>query len=284
MQALTGKSKPADIWRHFGGSNDVVGVKIVARGGPLFSVRKDVVSAIVAGLRAAGVPEQHIIVWDKYQGDLLDAGYPLNDSTNGVRVTGVIPGIGFDPTVRYRSPFAGKLIWGDLLFGRAEEISGESHLAKLVTQQITKLINVSILCDHSDVGLSGCLLNLAIGSVDNARRFVHDPAVCASTVPEICALPELRDKAVLHVVDGLLGQYALGPNFHPEFTWHHGALYFSADPVALDVVALEEIEARRKRTGFDSIARKARYIQAAGQLGLGVSNRDAIEIIRAATK
>jgi hypothetical protein len=278
--ALTQTRTVADAWRVFVHSNDVVGIKIVARSGPLFSVRKDVVRAVVDGLRSASMRDGNIIVWDKYQNDLVEAGYDLSDDTNNVQVIGVIPAIGFDPVVKLRSPYAGKLIWGDLLFGQPDDISGESHLTRLVTQRCTKLINIVVLADHSEVGLSGCLLNLALGSVDNTRRFQNSAAACDTAVPEICAMPELRDKTVLHIVDGLLGQYALGPNFHPEFTWHHGAICLSTDPVALDTVALGEIELRRKRAGLVSVANKAKFIQTAAQLGLGTADPAGIETVR----
>jgi hypothetical protein len=282
--ALTGQAQLADAWRTFAGSGDVVGIRIVARGGPIASVRKDVVHGIVAGLRAAGVPEANIIVWDKYQSDLRDAGYTISDSTNALRVVGVVPGVGFDPEVTYRFPYAGKLIWGDLQFGAGEDISAHSHLTRIVTRQITKLINVAVLCHHSEVGLSGCLYNLAVGSVDNTRRFQNDAIACESAVPDINALPALRDKAVLHVVDGLLGQYALGPTFHPQSTWHHGAIYLSADPVALDAVALDEIESQRRRVGLPSIAARARYLPAAAEDGLGRAKREEIELVEAGAR
>ena len=280
---LTGKKTIAEAWREFAGSNDIVGIKIVARGGPLFSVRKDVTAGIVAGLKSAGVPERNIIIWDKYQSDLIEAGYRIQEDTNAVRVLGVIPGIGFDPEATYRFPHAGKLIWGDLLFGkdRAEEISAESHLTRLITQQITKLINVAVLTDHYEVGLSGSLLNLALGSVDNVRRFPNDAAACESAVAEICSLPAVRDKTVLHIIDGLLGQYTLGPSIHPQSTWHNGTLYFSTDPVALDTVALGEIESQRRRVGLPSVIDRARYIRAAGEAGLGIWQPEAIERITA---
>lgn len=248
----------------------------------LFSVRKDVTTAIVAGLKSAGLPEGNLIVWDKYQSELIEAGYSIQDSTQSVRVVGVIPGIGFDPDSTYRFPHVGKLIWGDLLFGkdRTEEISAESHLTRLVTQQITKLINVSVLTDHHEVGLSGSLLNLALGSVDNVRRFANDAEACESAVPEICALPAIREKAVLHIIDGLLGQYTLGPNIHPQSTWHNGTIYLSTDPVALDTIALEEIESQRRRTGLSSVTNRARYISFAGEAGLGVADRSQIIVTR----
>lgn len=281
MLKLTGKSKPAEAWRTFAGPDDVVGIKIVARGGPLFSVRKELIDAIIAGVRSAGVAENRILVWDKYQSNLLDAGYEINESGNGVRVIGVIPYVGFDPEFKYHSPYVGKIIWGDFLFAPDQEkVSADSHFARIVTQRVTKLINVAVLVNHSDVGLSGCLFNAAVGSVDNSRRFESSAAASATAVPEICATSVLRDKLVLHIIDGLLGQYALGPNFHPEFTWHHRAIYLSTDPVALDRIALEEIEARRKHVGLKPIGEQARYLGNAARLGLGTNKREDIEVIR----
>lgn len=280
ITTLTGRENVADAWRQFAGPVDVVGIKIVARGGPLFAVHNEIVQVVIAGLKSAGVPDNHIIVWDKYQNELLAAGYDINTTSNGVRVLGVIPSSGFDVEATFRSPHAGKIIWGDLLFGAPEEISAVSHFARLVTADVTKLINIAVLSDHLDVGLSGCLFNAAIGSIDNSRRLETSASASAAAIGDILAHDAVRGKFVLHLIDGLLGQYALGPNFHPEFTWHHGAIYFSTDPVALDAIALEEIEKRRQKQGKTPIGPRARYLDLAADRGLGVRDRKRIEVIK----
>ena len=55
---------------------------------------------------------------------------------------------------------------------------------------------------------------------------LSDPDVIA----EICALPQVRGKLVLNVMDGLVAGYAGGPAFKPQYSWNYGGLLFSRDP------------------------------------------------------
>lgn len=116
--ATTGKENVAAGWRSLVEPRDVVGIKISATGGASGGTHRAVVEAIVDGLRAAGVPEPHIIVWDREANDLRAAGYLTADnrSTLPCQVLAIEPKFGYDPKEVYTAPYLGKLIWGDLLF------------------------------------------------------------------------------------------------------------------------------------------------------------------------
>jgi len=283
IKAFTGQKEAAAAWRSIVSSNDVVGIKINTQSGPLQSTRRAVVEAIAEGLRAAGVLSNNIYVFDCDPMQMRAAGYLRSSPTNSFREVSIIDGTGWDPAVYFQNNLAGKLIWGDLLFGKeeGEDISKRSHLPKLVTGTITKLINVPVLQDHDVCGLSGCLYNLSLAMVDNTRRFEMPGQHGDPMIAEICAMEPVRSKLVLNVTDGLIAGYAGGPTFKPQYSWNYGALYFSADPVAVDSLCIEALDAKRREAKVPPIGSLAAHIASAARLGLGQNERAKIEVIEA---
>jgi uncharacterized protein (DUF362 family) len=280
IQSLAGESGEAAAWRHFVSSNDVVGIKISTQCGRLQSTRRAVVEAIARGLRAAGVSGTNIYVFDRDPLQMQAAGYLPVSGTNFMRVASVVDGTGWDANVYFQNNLAGKLIWGDLLFGKDNEmLSKRSHLPKLVTGTITKLINVPVLQDNDACGLAGCLYNLSMGMVDNTRRFETLGQRGDPMIAEICAMPQVRGKLVLNIMDGLIAGYAGGPGFKPQYSWNDGALYFSTDPVAIDSLCLEAIDARRREAKVTLAGPQAVHITTASHLGLGQSDRAKIDLV-----
>jgi len=281
IKSLAGEGDEAAAWRHFVSSNDVVGIKISTQSGPLQSTRHAVVEAIAHGLRAAGVPGTNIYVFDRDPIRMQAAGYrPTNGGSNGFRVVSVIDGTGWDPHAYFQNNLAGKLIWGDLLFGKDDEmLSKRSHLPKLVTRTITKLINAPVLQDHDACGLSGCLYNLSLGMVDNTRRFEMFGQRGDPMIAEICAMSSVREKLVLNIVDGLIAGYAGGPQFKPRYSWNAGALYLGTDPVAIDALCLEAVDAHRRAALIPPATPQATYVATAAKAGLGQSDRARIDLI-----
>jgi uncharacterized protein (DUF362 family) len=278
IKALTGEIDEVGAWRHFVSSNDVVGIKINTQFGPLQSTRHAVVESIAQGLRTAGVSATNIYVFDRDPMQIRAAGYLRGGATNLIREVSVIDGTSWDSNVYFENNLAGKLIWGDLLFGKAEALSKRSHLPKLVTGTITKLINVPVLQDHDACGLAGCLYNLSLGMVDNTRRFETQGQHGDPMIAEICAMPQIRGKLVLNVLDGLIAGYAGGPGFKPQYSWNYGALYFSTDPVAIDSLCVETLDVKCRGAKVPLIVPRATHIVTANRLGLGQSERAKIDL------
>jgi uncharacterized protein (DUF362 family) len=283
IRKLTGQATDAAAWGTLVSSNDIVGIKINTQAGPLHRTRREVVEAIAEGLQSAGVTASNILVWDRDGAKMRAAGYPAQRGGAGIGFVSVVPDTGWDEMVFFQNNITGKLIWGDLLFNRdAEHLSNRSHLPRIVTRTITKLINAPALQDHDSCGIAGCLYNVTLGAADNTRRFenllIHGDPVIA----EIAAIPLLRDKIVLHVMDALLGGYAGGPTFKPQYSWKPGSLYMSRDPVAIDALCVELLEAKRREAKIPEIGSRASHIRAAALLKLGQSERASIELIEAA--
>ena len=272
----------AAAWRSLVASNDTVGIKVFSHPGPLNGTRPAVVAAIVRGLRAAGLPPDGIIIWDKRARDLSAAGFFKLGRTLGVRVAGALEA-GFDTNSFYLpdSPIIGALVWGDLEFGstnKTGEVGKKSFVSKLVSRQLTKIISVAPLLNENDAGVCGHFFSLTLGSMDNTRRFEGDPGRLAVALPEMDALPLLGDRVVLHVTDALLGQYQGGPAGYLQYSTVLQQLWFSHDPVALDVLALKELA--RERRVFDAPPLPANFqiYTNATLLQLGIGNPARIQI------
>jgi hypothetical protein len=270
--ALTGKATPRDAWLSFVSTQDIVGLKVYSAPGQNSGTRPAVVAAIASGLINAGMPPRNIIIWDKSEFDLRAAGFFALADQLGVRVAGSAQA-GYDPAVFYDTPLIGSLIWGDLEFGRTGEGLGrKSYVSKLVTGEMTKIINVTPLLNHNTAGVSGNLYGLTVGSVDNTMRFESEASRMAAAVPEIYALPVLGDRVVLNVVDALICQYEGGQHGLLHYSAVLNQLRFSRDPVALDMLSIKELDRQRRAARAPYVKPNLELYRNAALLELGVSD------------
>lgn len=249
LTLLTEQPNASAAWLSLVSTNDTVGIKVFSTPGPVTGTRPAVVAAIVRGLLTAGLPPDHVIIWDKHLTDLSAAGFTQLGSQLGVRVAGAMDE-GYDPNTFYLpdSPVIGQLLWGDLEFGRTNKdfnLGKKSYVSKLVSQQMTKIISVTPLMNENSAGVCGHFFSLTLGSVDNTRRFEGNPERQAVALPEIYALPSIGDHVVLLVTDALLLQYEGGPQGYLQFSQVRNELWFSRDPVALDVTSVRELAKQR---------------------------------------
>ena len=261
-------------WRSLVSTNDTVGIKVYSTPGPLNGTRPAVVAAIANGLMSAGLSPDKIIIWDKHAGDLRAAGYFTLGKELGVRVMGAVEA-GYDPNTFYLpdSPIIGALVWGDLEFGRTNRDAGKrSFVSKLVSQQMTKIISVAPLINENSAGVCGHFFSLALGSVDNTRRFEDDPDRLSVALPEIIALPAIGDRVALNVTDALLGQYQGGPAGYLQYSTVLDQVWLSHDPVALDVLALKELAREAKTFGTEPVPPESEIYTNAALLELGAND------------
>lgn len=265
-------------WLSLVSTQDVVGIKVYSLPGPNIGTRPAVVAGVIEGLLGAGLPPKHIIIWDKQTTDLRLARYFDLGERYGVRVLGSAQA-GYDPTNYYESAIIGNLVWGDVEFGeKGMGIGRKSFVSKLVSRELTKIINISPLLNHNMAGVSGNLYGLAIGSVDNVARFEAEPARLATAVPEIYALPAISDRVVLNIVDALICQYEGEERGYLHFSSTLSELRFSKDPVALDVLSLEELDHQRAATKAPSLKANIELYNNASLLELGISDLKRIQV------
>jgi uncharacterized protein (DUF362 family) len=298
MRELVGCDQAVEAWRRFFAPGDVVGIKVNPVGAPHAISNFETVRAIIAGLQAAGVRPRDIVVFDRYRRQLVRAGYP-DQLPDGVRWDASVEDYdpvqldvqGYDPQVY----LAMELV----AHGRhdpKDDRTRRSHLSLLASRQVDKIINVPVLKDHGSAGVTLALKNLSHGLVNNVSRShaTHATNACNTFIPAVVAMQQIRQKVVLHVLDGLKAVYQGGPGARKEFTWAYRSLFFATDPVALDWIGWEIIDAKRQQSGLQPVAqagragnppnpkegfdiRQPQHIPLAGALGLGISDRKRIE-------
>jgi len=250
-----GEATPVAAMRKLFKRSDVIGIKVNTLGGRGVSTHPEVALQLAAFLQAAGVPADHISIWDRTDRELRAAGYTIG-SGPGVRVFGT------------NEDFDERLVeWGP----------SASRFDRRLASEMTAVISCTHLKDH---GLAGASLTMKnwYGAIHNPNK-LHDDG-CAPYVPHLVACPIIHDKLRLNVLDGAVAQCHGGPGRAPRWAWPYGGFLASTDPVAADAVAREVLEARRKEVGLPPLAsegREARYIAGAAKLGLGVADRPRIE-------
>jgi hypothetical protein len=275
---LTGKTTATAAWNSLVAPTDIIGIKVFASPGPICGTRPAVVAAVVEGLLAAGVPATNIIVWDRQMSDLIQADFLDLTDRYGVRVQGSAVA-GYDQKVFYENSLLGSVIWGDLEFGQKTNVLGRnSYVSKLVSTRLTKIINISPLLNNNLAGVTGNLYSLAFGSVDNTIRFESDPDRMATAVPEIYALPALSDRVALNIVDALICQYEGSQHGLLHYSATLNQLRFSRDPVALDVLSVQELNRQREFASVPHLKPNLALYQNASLLELGTSEPARIQV------
>jgi hypothetical protein len=281
--AATGQPDLARAWASLVSPEDKIGIKISAAGGELFTTHRDIVNTIVDGLVAAGHSRNSIIVWDRSLGGIKEAGY--RPDKEGYQLRSIAPHEGYDPKAIFTAPLTGKLIWGDLeyrsdrgmipLMSDQELTSDDSHIARILSSEVTKIINVPVMSDSAVCGIAGCLYNVTIPNIDNWRRFTQGGRF-STAIADIYRTPLIGPKVVLNIMDGLVAQYAGGPQSQPNYAVHHATILASKDPVAIDALVVRQIEEWRVKARLMPITPLAQHVQAAGQMKIG--NAEVIEV------
>jgi uncharacterized protein (DUF362 family) len=167
-----------------------------------------------------------------------------------------------------------------------------SYIAKIVTQQVNKIINLPVLKHHQSAGVTITLKNMSHGFSNNVNRSHMTPTLnaCGVFIPSVVSLPIIRQKVVLHIVDAVKASYHGGPPGKPRFMWEPKTMFFGTDPVALDKTGLRVIDAKRKEVGMASIALskpdqeshflncQVEHIEIAGMLQLGEFDDNKIKV------
>jgi hypothetical protein len=277
---------------------DVVGIKVNPVGPPLINTRPELTQAVIAWLTSNGIEPQNIVIWDRFDYMLTDAGF-TSARFPGVRIEGLqtmdetgdkwrdkdgnhLSAGNFDRNAYYYAKgVLGKDVAGykdDASYLNQHVFAGEySYFGKLVTQRLTKIINLAAYKNTGN-GISMATKNLGYGALCNTAR-LHAP-LFFNVCTEVLAAPVIRDKLVLNITDGLRGQYDGGPDKNAQFVYPNCSLYFATDPFALDMVCHRELVAKRRQMGIDvnTNPRFTEYLRYAERLGLGVVDEQRMEL------
>ena len=269
---FTGMTNENAAWRSLVSTQDVIGIKVHSTPGALSGTRASVVSAVIEGLLNAGIPATNLVIWDRQLTDLRLAGYGDVASKFKVRLASSMAE-GFDAATFYDSPLTGNLVWGDLEFEKkGDGVGRKSFVSKLVSKQLTRIIDITPLLNHNQGGVAGHLVTLPLAAVDNTLRFEAQSDRLATALPELYALPAVGDKVVLNITDALIAQYQGEQRSLLHYSAALNQLWFSKDPVALDVLAIQELDRQRRSTEADPARSNMGIYSNASLLELGQSD------------
>ncbi len=280
---------------------DVVGIKVNPVGPPLINTRPEVVDAVVKWLTDCGLPPENVVIWDRFDYMLRDAGF-TPQRFPGIRIEGLqtmdekgnnwkdkdgnhLSVANFDRDVfLFAKGVTGKGVAGypnDEFYLNQHVFNGEySYFGKLVTQRLTKIINIAAY-KNTGQAISMATKNIGFGALCNVGR-LHGP-LSLRTNTLVIAAPVIRDKMVLNITDGLRGQYDGGPDKNAQFVYPNHSLYFATDPFALDMVCHNELKEKRRAAGgaVNDNPRFTEYLHYAESLGLGVADVSKITVVKA---
>jgi hypothetical protein len=245
-----------------------------------------VVIEVVRGLKSAGIPARDILLFERYADEFRTAGYEellRQPDMQGVRWYAsaaaytdtqlAIDGydrsgdrdshvIGYDPDVFVSMGFAARE------HSSNDDRRFRTHVSGIVTRLVNKFITIPCLKDHRSAGVTLALKNMSHGMNNNVARSHlsgiyqmngagSGPNQCNTFIPTAVAQEPIRRKATLHILDGLIGVYEGGPGSWNRTwaVWPRKSLFFATDPVAMDMVGWEIIDAKRAEEGFIPVAR-----------------------------
>jgi hypothetical protein len=194
--------------------------------------------------------------------------------------------LGYDPRTYVETSFFG-------------EEDTRSNLVRLVSDTLTKIINVPNMKEHRAAGVTGCLKNVAYGNfsnMDRSHRFEKTNTL--TFIGTLASTEPVRSRVVLNVMDGLRGVWHGGPFVqNARFEFYPKQIMIGTDPVAMDHKLIQLIEAKRKAEGAPSLFDRSRehignklepdvnpffrepgHVEYAGKLGLGVFDDSKIKL------
>jgi hypothetical protein len=267
------------------GPKKKVGLKIYADSGPGLATPFGLVRALIAALEKRGFASGNIFLVGLNPLRLRLTGYLPSFSSGKVPFPGhpvyvLESGKFYDPAWFYDSPLPSR--FDPITNERAvEQAAGgkstttteedrKSFLATPLFLDADFWINLPVYTDHPVLGVNGALVNATLWNASNTFRFFKSPATAPAAVAEMSAIPELREGWALNITSLQLYQFIGGPYFNSLYTVSEPLLWMSADPVVLDALMLEKLNAARKQTGFDPISDDdARMLEFARELGVG---------------
>ena len=290
LVGLTGAATIDDAWRTFVQPEDIIGLKVNPVAGKLLSTSPEIVEAVIRQLEHAGIPRDHLVIWDRREFEMHEVGFTA-ERFPGIRIVGTerkdaagsftdAAGVLYSEAMIDREWF----YWADC----EEKYDAEtlpymvnegkhSYFSRLVTKDLTKIINMPIL-KNAGASVTLCLKNLAYGAITNTGR-LHKQ-LWAETCAEVPAFPPLRDKVVLNIVDGIRGCYNGGPGANPQFFTDYKTILVGTDPVAVDRVGYDIVIKKRieEKVQKEDSPRGRTFLALAEKMGLGTADPEKIAL------
>jgi hypothetical protein len=256
MRQLTGAATTGEAWRRLFEPKDVVGIKVNCGGHPWVVSDHALVAETARQLMAVGIPPENVYVYERFQNQLDNVNYAphLPAGVNIVAAESAnrrVDNRGYDPATYVEAD----------LFGEEDT---RSNMMRLVSERLTKIVNIPNVKDHGATGATGCLKNIAYGSFSNVARTHHNGVSHTKTfVGTLASVEPLRSRTVLQIMDGIRGVWHAGPFARTrKYVFYPKKVFFGTDPVAIDRLLLDIVDDKRKAMGAISIYdRSPKYLK-----------------------
>jgi uncharacterized protein (DUF362 family) len=261
IKRLTGIQDVGEAWKSlFSGikKSSIISIKVNCINRSLSS-HPEVAYSIVNGLTRMQVegnsfPENNIIIWDRTNGELRNAGYSINTSSTGVRCFGTSQsGVGYSST--------------------QFNVAGSSQrISRILTDMSDYMINLSVLKNHGTSGVTLSMKNHygTCNEPGNLHGGYGDPYI-----PALNNLAPIRNKQVITICDAIYGIISGGPSGNPQVT--PKSIIMSKDPVAHDYIAAQML----KDNGCNTLNRATHIATAAkAPYSLGTNDPNQIDLIK----
>lgn len=259
LELLFNSKSPQEGLQQLFKNSDRVGIKINTIGGKKISTRPEVSLSLSSLLVASGILERNLIIWDRTNRELREAGYSLRSNRSVLQIYG---------TDNQYTP--------DLI----SHLNIGSRFSRIQSNLVNSSISLAILKDHGIAGVTAGMKNY-FGAIHNPNKY-HDMN-CDPYVAELFETQPIKKKHKLSILDCLIVQYHRGPSYHPQWAKKSETLIFGTDPVATDFVGWQFIDQLRSEKGLPSLKEEGReptYLRTAEKRGLGNANLENITLIR----
>ncbi len=226
---LTGLAGAREAWSALFLPEERIAIKVNAFGNSTIWTHVPLVAAVTDSLVEAGIPAEHITIYDQHTYELMTAGFNVNPDGPGVRCAGT------DDNVES---------------SKVQVIDREIQLSNILVN-CDALINMPVLKSHMMAGITFAMKN-HYGSYQYPE-LLHSPSM--EEVAALNALPHIKDRTRLIIGDALaanLRYRASWPYWVAD--WTGDSIFMSFDPVAHDTLGLQKLSKLLEADGESATA------------------------------
>jgi hypothetical protein len=214
---LTGITDARQAWAALFSPNERIAVKVNAFRNSLIWTHVPLVTAVTDSLQDAGIPPEHIFIYDYLTSELEKAGFAIRRDGAGVRAFGTD---------------------GDLISGF--DAAGTPVQLSRILAESDALINIPVLKSHMIAGITFAMKN-HFGSIQSPES-LHYPV--GEKMAGLNARAPIKDHTRLIVGDMLEANLRYGSSFpYWKADSKGNSILMSFDPVAHDTVGLQTLGA-----------------------------------------
>ena len=266
------------------------GLKVSSEAGQGLATPKPLVRALGAALIKRGFAPNAIVLCDVRPQSLQQCGFLPPLATEPQAFEG-FPVIAYEPNAKKWAEdkklcFENQVLprpgvptppWGDARI---------SVLPKTLFDEVDFWINLPVLSDSKSLGVHGAIAAASLSNMANAERFADNPYNASKVAVEVCAIPGLARTHALTILSLERYQILGGPGFDANWCLSEKTILASANPVILDFIGLQKINAGRLARAVETIHPEPPVFSAAnaGEIRLGTCRPSEIKLIRLAAE